>query len=133
MSTRVQRRPTLAFKTDFGTFLLHERSSLYECLAAASYPDTNKQAILGFLFNLRCFDWDTSREVSFRHDIHCHGQLLFRHFPLALEFIILHDKHVSTTKIRSRQYHTDVVRLSRQRKRKSLENQIPNPTIPTEP
>jgi hypothetical protein len=134
MSTRgPQRRPTLAFQTHFGTYLLHERSSFYQCLSAASYPDTNKQAILCFLFDLRCFTWDTSREVSFRRDIHPHVHLLSRHFPLALQFIILHDKHVTLTKARSRQSHTHRVRVSRQQKRKLLENQIPHPTIPLEP
>jgi hypothetical protein len=63
------RRPTLSFPTPFGNFLLHERSSLYQCLLAAGLPDNQKKSALSHLFHLGCLEADGCKEVSFRGDI----------------------------------------------------------------
>jgi hypothetical protein len=61
-------RPTLAFPTLFGTFLLHKSSSLYESLVLAGLPDIQKKAALSHLFHLGCLVVDGCKEVSFCGD-----------------------------------------------------------------
>lgn len=124
MSSKYTRsRPTLPFTTSSGTFLLNERSSLYECLVSAGITDNKKQAALCFLFNLECFEVDKSGEVSFRCDIvaHATSPSLSHHFPAALQLVEMHNRHVARSRSMSREKNRQKMARCRQRKRKVQE------------
>jgi hypothetical protein len=116
---RINSRPTLAFTTIFGKFLVNERSSVYLSFAAAGLPDPLKQAALSFLFHLGCFVVDGFGEVSFRRDIATHAVALSAHFPGARHLVHIHDAHVAFSLGNLRRKNREKKALSRQRKRKS--------------